>query len=111
MEILTPFQKKLLKSIGDSPLADHFYLTGGTALAAFYLQHRFSEDLDFFSADPNAIRLIRPSIEKVVDSLNAAIEFSRTFNTFVECFITSEDGESVKVDFAQDGDYFKVCAK
>jgi hypothetical protein len=26
-----------------------FYLTGGTALAEFYLQHRLSEDLDFFS--------------------------------------------------------------
>ena len=57
MEILTPFQKQLLKAIGDSPLADSFYLTGGTALAAFYLQHGFSEDLDFFSSDPNAIRI------------------------------------------------------
>jgi predicted nucleotidyltransferase component of viral defense system len=25
-----------------------FYLTGGTALGRFYLNHRFSEDLDFF---------------------------------------------------------------
>jgi len=30
-------------------LARQFYLTGGTALAAFYLHHRYSEDLDFFS--------------------------------------------------------------
>lgn len=55
MEILTPFQKELLKAIGDSKLADNFYLTGGTALAAFYLQHRYSEDLDFFTADPKMI--------------------------------------------------------
>jgi hypothetical protein len=27
MEILTPFQQKLLKTIGDSSLADNFYLT------------------------------------------------------------------------------------
>ena len=26
-----------------------FYFTGGTALSFFYLQHRYSEDLDFFS--------------------------------------------------------------
>jgi predicted nucleotidyltransferase component of viral defense system len=26
-----------------------FYLTGGTALAAYYLRHRLSEDLDFFA--------------------------------------------------------------
>ncbi|MCD4795127.1 MAG: nucleotidyl transferase AbiEii/AbiGii toxin family protein [Bacteroidales bacterium] len=25
-----------------------FYLTGGTALVRFYLNHRYSEDLDFF---------------------------------------------------------------
>ena len=105
MEILTPFQKQLLKAIGNSPLADNFYLTGGTALAAFYLKHRFSEDLDLFSADPNAIRLIRPSLETAVQQLNASLEFSRTFNTFVECFITAQDGERVKVDFAYDTPY------
>ena len=31
-----------------------FYLTGGTALGRFYLNHRYSEDLDFFTNnDPN----------------------------------------------------------
>jgi predicted nucleotidyltransferase component of viral defense system len=25
-----------------------FYLTGGTALSRFYLNHRYSDDLDFF---------------------------------------------------------------
>ena len=29
--------------------ASVFYLTGGTALSAFYLHHRLSEDLDFFT--------------------------------------------------------------
>lgn len=33
----------------NSPLREHFYLTGGTALSAFYLRHRHSEDLDFFT--------------------------------------------------------------
>ena len=63
MEILTPFQKQALKAIGESPLVDNFYLTGGTALSAFYLQHRLSEDLDFFSPDPNVIRLVMSHIE------------------------------------------------
>lgn len=30
-------------------LRKQFYFTGGTALSAFYLHHRESEDLDFFS--------------------------------------------------------------
>lgn len=105
MEILTPFQKRLLKAIGGSDLADNFYLTGGTALAAFYLQHRFSEDLDFFSDDPNAIRLVRSSLELLVKGLEAHLEFSRTFNTFIEVFITSGTGERVKLDFAYDTPY------
>ncbi len=105
MEILTTFQKKLLKAIGDSQLADNFYLAGGTALAAFYLRHRFSEDLDFFSADPKAIHFVQPSLETIVEKLGATLEFSRTFNTFVECFITEQDGERVKLDFAYDSPY------
>ena len=105
MEILTPFQKQLLKAIGESPLADNFYLTGGTALSAFYLRHRFSEDLDFFSADPNAIRLVQPSLETIANKLDASLEFSRTFNTFIECFLTAQDGEVLKLDFAQDTPY------
>lgn len=28
---------------------EHFYFTGGTALIAYYLNHRYSDDLDFFS--------------------------------------------------------------
>ncbi len=105
MEILTPFQHQLLKAIGASRIADNFYLTGGTALAAFFLQHRLSEYLDFFTADPNAVGLVRPSLETVVEELKADLEFSRTFNTFIECFITSPDGERVKLDFAQEAPY------
>jgi len=31
--------------------SEPFYLSGGTALAEYYLQHRFSDDLDFFTRD------------------------------------------------------------
>lgn len=59
MEILTEHQRALLKAIGgNKALAKDFYLTGGTPLAAFYLHHRYSEDLDFFSekeVDPRAL--------------------------------------------------------
>lgn len=40
------FQTKVLETL--KPVMDSFYLTGGTALGRFYLNHRFSEDLDFF---------------------------------------------------------------
>lgn len=48
--ILTSTQEKILRIIGNADkLRERFYLTGGTALAGFYLGHRYSEDLDFFS--------------------------------------------------------------
>ncbi|MEK7535973.1 MAG: nucleotidyl transferase AbiEii/AbiGii toxin family protein [Patescibacteria group bacterium] len=52
LEILTETQKKVLNIIGkNGKLCKTFYLTGGTALAAYYLGHRYSEDLDFFSLE------------------------------------------------------------
>ena len=47
--ILTLEQKEFLISFMQSELNSLFYLTGGTSLSAFYLQHRLSEDLDFFT--------------------------------------------------------------
>lgn len=35
----------------------HFFLTGGAALAGFYLQHRTTKDLDFFTVESNRERL------------------------------------------------------
>lgn len=39
----------LLEIISHPVIENSFFLTGGTALAVFYLQHRVSDDLDFFS--------------------------------------------------------------
>lgn len=50
-EILKDWQKKVVDFIASSEKMGDFYLTGGTALAAFYLKHRLSDDLDFFSPD------------------------------------------------------------
>lgn len=48
--VLTENQQAFLQEVGQTPaLREQFYLTGGTALAEFYLHHRYSEDLDFFS--------------------------------------------------------------
>lgn len=50
ISIITPEQKIILDGIAKNDfLRENFYFTGGTALSAFYLQHRYSEDIDFFS--------------------------------------------------------------
>jgi predicted nucleotidyltransferase component of viral defense system len=48
--ILTPNQRAILEQASnDKHLTDYYYFTGGTALSEFYLHHRLSEDLDFFT--------------------------------------------------------------
>ena len=56
--ILTGDQKSLLTHFRASPLLESFYLTGGTALSAFFLHHRLSEDLEFFSEESIGIEIV-----------------------------------------------------
>lgn len=50
ISILTKNQKIILTELAKVEfIQKNFYFTGGTALAHFYLRHRVSEDLDFFS--------------------------------------------------------------
>lgn len=42
----------IVSLINQGILGDNFFLTGGTALAVFYLHHRRSNDLDFFTLKP-----------------------------------------------------------
>jgi len=48
--ILTENQQKIIELVvKNKNIQPNFYLTGGTALAEYYFQHRVSDDLDFFS--------------------------------------------------------------
>ena len=50
VSFLNKEQKSILDGLKENQLIrSNFYFTGGTALSEFYLQHRYSEDLDFFS--------------------------------------------------------------
>src|SRR5918999_3975854 len=48
-EILSALQWEFLSVFFQG--APPFFLTGGTALSAFYLGHRYSEDLDLFTLE------------------------------------------------------------
>lgn len=63
--ILTPFQKEFLKEFFKSEIGKNFFLTGGTALSAFYLAHRYSYYLDLFSLKPLKINLIENVITQI----------------------------------------------
>ena len=105
MDLLTPLQRSLLREIGDSPICHEFFLTGGTALAALYLHHRYSVDLDMFTENPAALSQVPPTMRDICGRLGLEITFTRTLGTFLEAFVTSPDGDRVEFDFAQDSPY------
>lgn len=80
--ILTDNQKILLDEIGkNKAIAGTFYLGGGTALAEFYLKHRVSEDLDFFTEnefDPLVISTFFKSIQEKMKI--SKIDYQQSFN-------------------------------
>ncbi len=63
---LYPFQDEVLQCI--RAVDTEFYLGGGTAVSRGYLQHRFSDDLDFFVNDqPHFIRWA----ERIIQALSS----------------------------------------
>ena len=98
--ILSENQRKLLKIIGNNKnICQYFYLTGGTALAEFYLHHRLSEDLDFFSEediDSQIVFAFLKSIQKSagIKKIDAQQSFNR--NLF---FLHLPDGDVIKTEF------------
>lgn len=100
--ILTPLQKKFLKEFFKSFLGQKFFLTGGTALAEFYLKHRLSEDLDLFTVDQVLeFDFVNAEINKIAKNLNFVIERQISSPSFLQ-FIFSHKKETLKVDIVKD---------
>ena len=62
--ILSDSQQQLLTKIGDTNLAEGFYLAGGTSLA-IQLQHRQSDDFDFFSEKEFDLKVLQEKLGEV----------------------------------------------
>lgn len=102
--VLTEFQEDFLHAFSKESLSEKFYLTGGTALSAFYLKHRYSEDMDFFTSVEGMIPLLKNVLEKISETLKAKIEIRRSFETFLECFLRKEK-EHIMLHFSLDTPY------
>ncbi len=103
--ILRPLQWQFLHALAQTPLHAQFYLTGGTTLAECYLQHRYSEDLDFFTSDVDAVSHAAPLLEQTATALAAQATLTRRSASFLECFLQDAQGERLELDFALDSPY------
>lgn len=97
--ILSENQRKVLEVVSqDAMLCESFYLTGGTALAEYYLQHRLSEDLDFFSEQEVDTQSIAAFFAKNKARLGIReTDFQQSFNR--NLFFVSLEDDVIKTEF------------
>jgi predicted nucleotidyltransferase component of viral defense system len=86
------------------PDKDVFYLTGGTALSAFFLKHRKSHDLDFFTGDEEIILPFTQKLEALLKDEKFKVERLRGFHSFIELSVNSTDDSTI-IHFALDSPF------
>ena len=83
-----------------------FYLTGGTALGRFYLNHRFSEDLDFFiNADSQYPFFISELKSKILSRFTVNVQQWLFADDYTRFFII-EDETTLKIELVNDVSYY-----
>jgi len=97
--ILSENQKRLLSLLAEEKIITaNFYLGGGTALAEFYLHHRLSEDLDFFSEDEFEPQLISTLFKKIKEGVGIKkVSYEQSFNR--NLFFLELENDSIKTEF------------
>jgi len=101
--IISGLQKGILNiflNIADSKM---FYLTGGTALAEFYLAHRKSFDLDIFTTEKELVLPFSYTFEEEIKKF-FSLRIVKRFTTFVE-FEVSEKEKTTKIQLACDSPF------
>jgi predicted nucleotidyltransferase component of viral defense system len=78
-DVLSPLQRALLEAFFRR--APAFYLTGGAALAGFYLGHRRTEDLDLFTTE-DAMESGERALQEAAEELGASVERLQTTPDF-----------------------------
>ena len=94
-------QKQFLDvAVGESYILKNFYLSGGTALASWYLHHRESYDLDFFSErEVNSSKISRWLVTRKTDIGYESSHFDEQLG-FYFFHMQYPNGDQLKVDFS-----------
>jgi Nucleotidyl transferase AbiEii toxin, Type IV TA system len=98
-DVLYPFQDRILAVLRG--IETGFYLTGGTAASRGYLQHRFSDDLDFFVNDDKRFDLwVDRVIEAISGSQAGRLRVLQRDERYVR--LELEEPTSMKLEFVND---------
>lgn len=99
---LTPLQASFLARFFAADVGQMFFLTGGTALAAYYLHHRLSVDLDLFTLDDLALREATVLIPQLATDLGCRIGRARETEHFRQFLLEPEAAPSLQIDLVRD---------
>lgn len=88
---LLPHQVDILKLFFATDFAKPFFITGGTALSAFYLAHRESKDLDLFSLEPYDGFQLGGVIRDIARAVNAQIATRVQSDTYNEIYLENKE--------------------
>lgn len=99
--ILTPLQQDFLVRFFAVPVGQRFWLTGGTALAAFYFHHRVSDDLDLFTLDEIALTAIIQPLHDIAAEIGCVLTTTRLSDYFLQAVLT-EKGSLLKLDLVRE---------
>jgi len=97
--ILYPLQDKVLRVLDTLPV--DFYLTGDTALSRVYLNHRYSDDLDFFLNGSDRFKIQAETVIKNMPQLNLKFEILQADEGFLRIMVNDKSC-SLKLDFVND---------
>jgi hypothetical protein len=78
-----------------------FYLTGGTALSRCYLNHRYSDDLDFFVNEAPDFKKQTETVVSAIRKAGMQIELGTASESFLRITVL-KDEVSLKIDFVND---------
>ena len=101
MEVINKVQKAILHEFSLVSGSEYFYITGGTALSHFYLKHRRSNDLDFFTTTEEFIIPFSRRLEEKLRNERMFIQRQRGIHSFVE-LVVEQDEEMTIIHLALD---------
>jgi predicted nucleotidyltransferase component of viral defense system len=107
--IFTPLQKLIFDEFSkEAALRKSFYFGGGTALSVFYLQHRYSEDVDFFCEKEIDPQIPIRFMAKISQKLRTSSKMTKKETVLL--FELKKGNQSLKVDSESNrGGYGWLC--
>ncbi len=101
--ILTSYQTIFLRQFFSTSFSTPFFLTGGTALSAFYLAHRESRDLVLFSLQTFDVLEMKITLQTIATSMEANLETKISSPAYHELYLTNKNqGWRQRIDLVQD---------